>query len=246
MDIRELVGKIVDSDFCYPDATFSTPCSVNTCINPYSYHLARLHRQLYGDMDGIYVDGIFMCLLIKLLWGKPVRRLSFDMSGMAADLFKMLNSDNCHESIYLIGAKQDQIENTIKQILKSFPGMEIAGYRNGYFIDADDRRKAIKTIINSNARFTIVGMGSPLQEQFALDLKNAGYRGTVFTCGGFLHQSAARMNYYPDWVNRWNLRAFYRLFHEKGMFSRLYNVLIEFPILFAWDTLYTRLGSTRS
>ena len=89
--------------------------------------------------------------------------------------------------------------------------------------------------------FTVVGMGSPLQERFALDLKNAGYRGVVFTCGGFLHQSARRINYYPEWVDKLKLRAFYRLFHEKGMFPRLYNVLLEFPVLFTYDTIKTKL-----
>ena len=117
--------------------------------------------------------------------------------------------------------------------------MKIAGYRNGYFIDNDDRKKAIADIIKSKSDFAIIGMGSPLQEQFALDLKNAGYKGIVFTCGGFLHQSASDINYYP--VNKYNLRAFYRLFHEKGLWCRLYNVLIEFPILFTWDTLRTKL-----
>lgn len=81
-------------------------------------------------------------------------------------------------------------------------------------------------------------MGSPLQEQFALDLKKSGYNGVVFTCGGFLHQTARGIKYYPEWVNKYNLRAFYRLFHEKGLWGRLYNVLIEFPILFTFDTVF--------
>ncbi len=118
--------------------------------------------------------------------------------------------------------------------------MAVAGYRNGYFLDVDDRRRAIRDIVDSGADFAIVGMGAPLQEQFALDLRDAGFKGIVFTCGGFLHQTADRINYYPDWVNRYNLRAFYRLFHEKGLWGRLYNVLIEFPVLFTYDTIRSR------
>ena len=64
--------------------------------------------------------------------------------------------------------------------------------------------------------------------------------GIGFTCGGFLHQTAQRMNYYPDWINKYNLRAFYRLYKEKGLFKRLYNVLIQFPILFTIDTIKAR------
>lgn len=61
--------------------------------------------------------------------------------------------------------------------------------------------------------------------------------GIAFTCGGFLHQTSHKINYYPNWVNKLNLRAFYRLTHEKGMFVRLWNVLIEFPIMFIGDSI---------
>lgn len=242
MDNREFVRKIADSALTYPYGTFAVGVGrVNTCVNPFSYHLVRRHPELYNSMDGLFVDGMTMCWLIRLLWMKRVPRLSFDMSGMAVDLFSYLNNIGTDRSIYFLGTKQDVLEATIKQFYKNYPKMKIAGYRNGYFIDNDDRKKAIADIIKSKSDFAIIGMGSPLQEQFALDLKNAGYKGIVFTCGGFLHQSASDINYYPKWVNKYNLRAFYRLFHEKGLWCRLYNVLIEFPILFTWDTLRTKL-----
>ena len=76
-----------------------------------------------------------------------------------------------------------------------------------------------------------------------MDLKKAGYKGIVFTCGGFLHQTSDNINYYPEWVNKYNLRAFYRLFHERGLVKRLFNVLLEFPILFIIDTIQTKLIS---
>ncbi|TFU94465.1 glycosyltransferase [Barnesiella sp. WM24] len=242
MNNREFVKKIADSALAYPDSTFAEGNGrVNTCVNPYSYHLVRRHPELYGSMDGLFVDGMTMCWLIRFLWGKRVPRLSFDMSGMAVDLFTYLNDKETSRSIYFLGTKQEILESTVKQFHKSYPEMKIAGYRNGYFIDNDDRKSAIKEVVDIDSDFTIIGMGSPLQEQFALDLKNAGYKGIVFTCGGFLHQSANSINYYPDWVNKYNLRAFYRLFHERGLWGRLYNVLIEFPILFTWDTLCTKV-----
>lgn len=245
MNIREFVRKIADSASTYPYSTFALGNGrVYTCVNPYSYHLVRRHTALFDEMDGLFVDGMTMCWLISLLWGKRVTRLSFDMSGMAADLFSYLNNDETDRSIYFLGTKQDVLEETISQFQKAYPQMEIAGYRNGFFIDNDDRRNAIADIVKSKSDFAVIGMGSPLQEQFALDLKNGGYRGIIFTCGGFLHQSAKDINYYPEWINKYNLRAFYRLFHEKGLWGRLYNVLIEFPILFSWDTLLTKLSKS--
>lgn len=246
MNNRGLVRKIADSASAYPRLTFSSPGKVYTCVNPYSYHLVRRHQELYKAMDGLFVDGMTMCWLIRLLWGKKIPRLSFDMSGMAVDLFAYLDKMGKEKSIYFLGTRQDVLEATIGQFRKSYPNMNIAGFRNGYFVDNDDRQAAICRIVAENSDFVVIGMGSPLQEQFALDLKNAGYKGVVFTCGGFLHQSAHNINYYPEWVNKYNLRAFYRLFHEKGLWGRLYNVLIEFPVLFAWDTMISKFKHTTS
>lgn len=240
MDIHKLVHKIVTSAFSYPQKTFEPgETRINTCVNPYSYHIVRRNNELFESMDGIFVDGMIMCWFINLLWRTRIPRLSFDMSGMAADLFSYLNTCS-DKSIYFIGSKQDIIETTIQHFHRNYPKMNIIGYRNGYFKDKYTRQKSIESIINLGSDYTIIGMGSPLQEEFAVDLRNAGYKGIVFTCGGFLHQSSRGLYYYPDWINKYNLRAVYRLFHEKGLWHRLYNVLLEFPVLFTWDSLVTK------
>lgn len=239
MNNRRFVEKITKSASMYPDIIFSKKGMIYTCINPFSYHLVRRFPDLFNQMDGLYVDGILMCIAINLMWGKRIPRLSFDMSGMAPDLFERLN--NNMESIFFIGSKQEEIEATISQIKKAYPRMKIFGFRNGYFKSKEEKELVIDNIVKGNPDFVIVGMGSPLQEQFCVDLKNYGYKGIAFTCGGFFHQTTTRLNYYPDWVNRYNLRACYRLFHEKGLWGRLYNVLIQFPILFIADTVFTKI-----
>ena len=240
MNTRRFVDCITESAANYPHITFSKSGAAYTCVNPISYHIVRRNADLFGAFDGLYVDGMLMCKLINLLWRRSIPRLSFDMSGMAVDLFRLLDEAAGDKTVYFIGAKQEELEKSVAQIRRSYPRMAVAGYRNGYFLDVDDRRRAIRDIVDSGADFAIVGMGAPLQEQFALDLRDAGFKGIVFTCGGFLHQTADRINYYPDWVNRYNLRAFYRLFHEQGLWGRLYNVLIEFPVLFTYDTIRSR------
>lgn len=243
MTTREFVCKIMDTASGYPERIFSERDRVYTCVNPYYYHLVKRHADLYAAMDGLFVDGMTMCWWIRLFWGVKIPRLSFDMSGMAADLFARLNVPDCRKTVYFIGSKQEQIENSIGKIHAAYPGIAIAGWRNGYFRDEEERSAAIRRIVDTAADFTVVGMGSPLQERFALDLRRAGYRGIVFTCGGFLHQTAAGIQYYPDWINRFNLRAFYRLTHEKGMFARLFKVLVGFPVRFAMDSIGCKLNS---
>lgn len=238
MHARTFIDKITATANDYPETTFSRKGSVYTCVNPYSYHIVRKNWEIYNKMDGLYVDGIFMCRLIQLLWGRRIPRLSFDMSGMAPDLFARLNGND--ESIYFVGAREEMIRSSIKNIQEAYPGMTIAGFRNGYFSSDDEKMQTIQDILDLNPDFVVVGMGSPLQEKFSLLLKEKGYKGIVFTCGGFLHQSAKNIIYYPEWIDKHNLRAIYRLFKERGLFKRLYNVLLEFPVLFGWDTFLSK------
>ena len=240
MELHNLIEKISRSAISYPNSTFSDKTKVYTCVNPYSYHLVRKNIELYNNIDGIFVDGFLMCLAIRIFWRKKIPRLSFDMTGIAKHLFERINSTD--ESIYFIGSRSKEVEKSVTNILNQFPDIKIAGYRDGYFNGEHDRDNTINEIISINPNFVIVVMGSPLQEQFILDLKNRGYKGIAFTCGGFLHQTIESINYYPTWVNKYNLRAFYRLYKEKGLFGRMYNVLLEFPILFIKDSILSKLG----
>ncbi|MBD5171713.1 MAG: WecB/TagA/CpsF family glycosyltransferase [Bacteroidales bacterium] len=235
MHLHNFLVKLKTSSKGYPESTFGGKHRAYTCVNAFSYHIVRRNLETYNKLDGIFVDGIFMCKMLNWFWRLPIPRLSFDMTGIAPDLFSTLEKDG--RSIYFIGAKPDEIRLSVENISSSYPAMKIAGYRDGYFKDSADRSRVIKELITQNPDFLIVGMGSPLQEKFAIDVREAGYQGTVFTCGGFLHQSSASIQYYPDWINKYNLRAFYRLYREKGMFRRLFNVLIQFPALFTYDTV---------
>lgn len=240
MNARQFVSKISATAGKYPDEIFNTPGRVYTCVNPFSYGMVRSGAGVYEELDGLFVDGMTMCWWIRLLYGAKVPRLSFDMAGMAVDLFAKLNASGENGNIYFIGAREDTIGETMGIISKAYPGMQIAGWRHGYFRDSAERRETIEKIVALNPDFTIIGMGSPLQEQFAADLKRAGYKGVAFTCGGFLHQTSSRMNYYPEWVNKYNLRAFYRLIKEKGLAKRLWQVLAGFPLQFVYDTITRR------
>ncbi len=238
MNITGFVQNICDSAANYPEDVMSSKRKIYTCVNPYSYLIARKNLDLYEKLDGIFVDGITMCLWIRFLHGARIPRLSFDMTGMAKDLVERVSKTG--ETVYFIGTSQNQLEKTVEVISSSYPRMIIAGKRNGYFNGVEDRQLAIQQIVDLNPDFTIVGLGSPLQEQFVVDLKAAGYKGIAFTCGGFLHQTAQGINYYPSWVDKYNLRAFYRLFHEKGLWGRLFNVLIGFPVTFAYDMVCSK------
>ena len=57
-------------------------------------------------------------------------------------------------------------------------------------------------------------------------LSKYNWQGIGYTCGGFLHQTANHIQYYPHWINRLGLRAFYRIYDEPKLFKRYF---IDYP-----------------
>lgn len=242
MKILTLINCIISSSEKYPEIIEKPSSGIYTCINAYKYHIVRKHLDTFARMDGIFIDGIFMCWLIKLLWRKKIKRLSFDMTSMAKDVFRLAEEEK--KSIYLIGDEDSKISEAVKTIKFAYPKLEIVGWHSGFFKNIEDRNNEINKIIYLSPNYTIVGMGGLIQEQFEIDLKENGYTGIVFTCGGFFHQILGKMDYYPNWVNKFNLRMPYRLIKEKN-YKRLWHVLFTFPIYFTIDTFSTKISKNK-
>lgn len=164
------------------------------------------------------------------------------MSSDASGVFREAIAQQ--KSIYFIGAKSDEIQKAVEQIENVFPSLVIAGFRHGYFDDEAQRASVIKTIAALQPGYVICGMGTPLQEQFLVDLRDAGWKGNGFTCGGFFHQSAQRLEYYPVWIDRFQLRWLYRIFKEPKLLKRYSWDYPKFVAVFCADYLVWRRGDS--
>lgn len=212
--------------------SISTTNHLITFLNPYSYLLARKHFNVFKEIDEIYLDGIALVYFFRLL-GIKAKRYSFDMTSIAPLLF-----DHCEKkgkTIYFIGAKEEEVEKSIQVFIEHYPQMNIVGYRNGYI--QNEWSETIKKIIEISPDFVIVGMGTPIQEKFLVDLKNNGFKGTGFTCGGFLHQSQNDINYYPAFFDKLNIRWMYRIIDEPKLSQRYFIEYPKFVFYFFWDVL---------
>lgn len=192
-------------------------CKLVTCLTPYYMTLMKEEDYgLYNEFDYICSDGAYP-LKINSWVGKPKSiRLSFDMSSMAPLVFN--DAIKHGEGVYMLGAKPDEIEKSIVTIQSYFPNLKIMGHHHGYIKDCKD--EIVYQIVASGAKICVIGMGAPLQDEMAVRLKKAGFVGSVYTCGGFIHQTTDGINSFPEWANKLNLRFMYRWFHEKGVFAR--------------------------
>jgi N-acetylglucosaminyldiphosphoundecaprenol N-acetyl-beta-D-mannosaminyltransferase len=78
-------------------------------------------------------------------------------------------------------------------------------------------------------------MGTPLQEEFLLEVHLKSETIIGFTCGGFIHQTAKGINYYPKWINKFNLRWLFRIFDEPKLFERYFVKYPKSLILLFYD-----------
>lgn len=233
---KNLVRKIIESDHITVEKLYVEKNRIYTFLNPVSYLTAIRNDKLFDRFDGILVDGSVLVTAIRLLYGKKIKRRSFDMVSVASLLFHHLQSEN--KTVYLIGATQEQIERSVDTLRKQYSEIRIAGYRNGYFSSDNEINDTIETIIRLNPDYVIVGMGAPRQEYFLSQLKDFGYKGIGFTCGGFISQLSMKgIEYYPKWTNKYNLRFLYRFYKEKHTRERYLKAAFLFPIYFTLNRL---------
>ncbi len=192
-----------------------------TFANPGTVLLVRRSPEFRRDLlsfDFVLPDGIGMCLAMRWLHRLPPRRVSFDTTSLAPEIF----SHACEQdlSIALVGGAPGIAEAAAAQIADHFPGIRITGAFDGYG-DADDKAARV---LKLKPDIVICGMGSGKQEAFLLSLKERGWRGWGFTCGGYLDQLQAGIRYYPRWIDAIHLRWAYRLIREPGRLWRRYLI----------------------
>lgn len=231
-----LVEKILNTEKTASDV-FSQKGKVYTYLNPVSYLTALDNKELFLQMDGIFADGGLLVKAIKLLYGKQVTRRSFDMTSMAPELFAYAAGHG--KTVYIVASKQEQVEKAVEIFRERYPKVKFAGYRNGYFASENEMDVEVKHIAELNPDFLIVGMGALMQEKFLLKVKDAGYQGVGFTCGGFIHQTSKNeIDYYPAWVDKTNLRFVYRMWKEPHTRKRYVMAGLLFPVRFIAEKIF--------
>lgn len=200
-----------------------------TFLNPYGLQSNNTHTTLYENFDYIASDGILPVWLLRIFGHKVRPRISFDMSSLAPHIFDYCIKEN--KSIYFIGSTQINIQRFIQLIHTTYPSLQILGYRDGYI--QDHTSDTIENIKNCHPDIVVIGMGTPLQDLFAIELHDKGFHGSIYTCGGFFHQTTQKIKYYPNWINRLHLRALYRAFKEPHIFSRIVRHYPSFIIKFS-------------
>ena len=205
-------------------------CKLVTCLNPYYMIMLKAEDyHIYDEFNYICSDGMGPLKLNKLFGHEKSVRLSFDMSSMAGPVFNSVIERG--KGLYLIGAKPGEIERSVETIKKNFPDLNIVSFHHGYI--KGEEESITDEIIKSDAQVCVIGMGAPMQDEIAVMLKKKGFIGSVYTCGGFIHQTQEGIVSFPEWTNKLGLRWLYRLFTQKGMVKRLLQTYPKFVLTYS-------------
>lgn len=132
------------------------------------------------------------------------------------------------KSFYLIGGKEEVIQDTVSQLQIEFPGMRIQNYRNGY-INEEEKQALVENIILLKPDVVFVAMGSPKQELLMEELSKqhpAVYQGL----GGSFDVYTGHVKRAPKWWIKNNLEWAYRLVKQPSRIKRQIY-LVKFYVL---------------
>lgn len=232
-----LISKIVQTDRWRKEEMFMNKGRIYTFLNPVSYLFALKNLDVFAAFDGMYSDGSLLVAAIRVLYHKKIWRQSFDMTSLAPKLFNFADKNSC--SVCIVASKQEKLDIGIVKLSKLYPKIKWSLCRNGYFETEDEKNLYIDKIVKSQPYFLIVGMGCGKQEEFLLECKKKGYSGIGFTCGGFIHQFADNqyIQYYPKWIDKWNIRFIYRFLKERHTRKRYIIAAFVFPYSFTKEKL---------
>jgi N-acetylglucosaminyldiphosphoundecaprenol N-acetyl-beta-D-mannosaminyltransferase len=208
-------------------------------VNVYNYLALRKLPDTVQSIDKFTLDGILLKVLLRLFYFKKNNRLSPDFSSYFVDLFK--DAVLQMQSVYFIGATEVEIENFVSVVKRKFINLNISGYNNG-FVNDSELNNLSSQIIKLNPDIVFVGLGTPKQEIFSCFLKKNGFRGTIYTCGAFISQTANHgFNYYPKFINTLHMRWLYRLIKERGLIKRYFMYYPFATMILTLDFLKSKL-----
>lgn len=172
-------------------------------------------RKIVNSCPLINADGASIVWAAKKL-GVPLKER---VAGI--DLFENLVKVAAEKGykIYLFGAKEEVVTKVKEIYEKQYPKLQIVGYRNGYFTEADEP-EIVKNMHDSGADMMFVAFSSPRKECWVNKYLNELNIPFVMGVGGSFDVVAGVTDRAPKWMQDHGMEWFYRFIQEP---KRLWN-----------------------
>lgn len=174
--------------------------------------------------DMAVADGMSVVWALRVL-GRP---LPERVAGV--DLITSLLAAGSTERlrVYLLGARQDVLDALVAECGRRYPGVLIAGSRNGYFT-ADDHLSIVEEIRASEPDMLFVGMPSPFKDVFCQRHRDRLNVPVIVGVGGSFDVLAGFIRRAPKAVQMMGIEWAWRLMKEpRRLWKRYLTTNTEF------------------
>lgn len=176
----------------------------------------RKFARTFASADLVHADGAPVVFASRLT-GAPIPERSAT-TDFLHDAAKMAEAHGL--KFFLLGATEEINAACAAMLANSYPKLEIAGRRHGYF-SRDDEIPICEEINRSGADVLWVGLSVPFEYEFCERNRDNLTAGWIVTCGGCFNFAAGVYKRAPDWMQGAGLEWLYRVWREpKRLFWR--------------------------
>jgi UDP-N-acetyl-D-mannosaminouronate:lipid I N-acetyl-D-mannosaminouronosyltransferase len=185
-------------------------------------HATDQTREFFSNSIG-YSDGI------GAVWALRKKGFKNAIKIPGCELWLDIIRSSYHDkTFYLVGARQEVVEQTVEKLRQDFPGIHILNYHNGYIRNDDEKQALLEDIRMHKPDVVFVAMGSPKQEMLIENMRQshvAVYQGL----GGSFDVYVGTVKRAPEWWVKYNLEWAYRLVKQPSRITRQIHL-----VKFAW------------
>ena len=176
-------------------------------------------------------DGAGLCLGMKIM-DSPVQERVAGID-FAEQLCRAASVE--HWPVYFCGAAGDISKKAAEVLSEKFPGLIVAGTRDGFF-DINDK-KIPEEIAKSGAKILLAAMGQPRQEKWIYMHREILGNMLCIGIGGAFDVLSGKLNRAPLWVQKIGFEWLYRMIQEPERWKK------NFPLItFVLRIFASRLG----
>lgn len=182
-----------------------------------------------AESDLISIDGMGVVWGCRLV-GIPARERVAG-ADLMIEVLKICEREGFRP--YFLGAKPEVLDRFIARIRQLHPGLDIAGWRDGYFTSCQQAQIA-EQIREAQPDCLFVAISSPIKENFIHSWRDRMGVPFLMGVGGTIDVVAGHVSRAPLWMQRAGLEWFYRLLQEpRRMWRRYLFSNAEYALLLA-------------
>jgi N-acetylglucosaminyldiphosphoundecaprenol N-acetyl-beta-D-mannosaminyltransferase len=177
---------------------------------------------IINGADLVIPDGAGIVMAARIL-GTPVPE---KVAGADLSTHVLERMSEQKRRLYLLGTRPEVVAEAARRLQERFPGIILAGYRDGYFGPEEDAA-VVAGIRAAQPDYLVVGMGAPRQERWlAQHLSELGPCVAIGN-GGTIDMWAGVTPRAPQWAIKANLEWLYRIV-KFGRYGRSLPPLLKF------------------